>query len=75
MSDRLAQSQPEEHARAIVEDMALTLQAAIVARHAPPAIADAFCAMRLAEQPAFAYGASRAEIDADAILSRAMPVL
>jgi putative acyl-CoA dehydrogenase len=75
LKDRLAEPALEQEARNIVEQMALTLQAAVLARHAPPAIADAFCAMRLAERPAFAYGGSAAEIDTGAILSRAMPVL
>jgi putative acyl-CoA dehydrogenase len=75
LKSRLREPAMEEEARAIVEDMALTLQAAILARHAPPAIAGAFCAMRLAERPAFAFGASQANIDVDAILARAMPAV
>ncbi|HEY3778376.1 MAG TPA: acyl-CoA dehydrogenase family protein [Rhizomicrobium sp.] len=73
--DRLLQDPPEREARSIVEDMAIVLQGAIVARHAPPAVADAFCATRLSERPQFAYGASAAKTDADAILSRAMPIV
>jgi putative acyl-CoA dehydrogenase len=75
LKSRLREPAMEEEARTIVEDMALTLQAAILARHAPPAIAGAFCAMRLAERPAFAFGASQANIDVDAILARAMPMV
>ncbi|MFJ2605367.1 acyl-CoA dehydrogenase family protein [Streptomyces sp. NPDC087425] len=37
----------ETGARRLVEHMALTLQASLLVRHAPPAIADAFCASRL----------------------------
>ena len=75
LKDRLSEPVLEQEARSMVEDMALTLQAAVLARHAPPAIADAFCATRLADRPAFSFGASKANIDADAILTRAMPVL
>ncbi|HTT83750.1 MAG TPA: acyl-CoA dehydrogenase family protein [Rhizomicrobium sp.] len=75
IKDRLVQSPAEEHARGIVEDMAVALQAALLVRHAPSAIADAYSAARLADRPAFAYGASTARIDVDSILSRAMPVL
>ncbi|HEY6579439.1 MAG TPA: acyl-CoA dehydrogenase family protein, partial [Rhizomicrobium sp.] len=73
VKDRLARTDDEAHARRLVEEMALALQGSILARHAPPAIADGFCATRLAERPGFAYGASGANIDAGAILSRAMP--
>jgi putative acyl-CoA dehydrogenase len=75
VKDSLARPQPEEHARALVEDMALALQGAILSRHAPPVIADAFCATRLADRRAFAYGASATNMDVTEILSRAMPVL
>jgi putative acyl-CoA dehydrogenase len=75
LKDRLARPSGEAEARRLVEQMALVLQAALLARHTPPAIADTFCATRLADQPGFAYGASEANMDTDAILARAMPVL
>ena len=37
-----------DRARRVVERMALCLQASLLVRHAPPAVADAFCAARLA---------------------------
>ncbi|HEX4078072.1 MAG TPA: isovaleryl-CoA dehydrogenase [Rhizomicrobium sp.] len=74
LKDRLLRPSGEAEARRLVEELALALQAAVLARDAPPAIADAFCATRLAERPGFAYGASEAKMDTDAVLSRAMPI-
>jgi putative acyl-CoA dehydrogenase len=71
--DRLVQAPEEWKARSLVEDMALALQASLLARHGPPAIADAFCASRLAPQRSFQYGAMDTRIDTDAILARARP--
>jgi putative acyl-CoA dehydrogenase len=65
---------PEERgARHLVECMALTLQAAVLARTAPNFVADAFCATRLGQRTAFSFGAFDAKIDTDAIITRAMP--
>ncbi|MGH6877384.1 MAG: acyl-CoA dehydrogenase family protein [Rhizomicrobium sp.] len=75
VKDRLIQRSGEAEARRLVEEMALALQGAVLARHALPAIADAFCATRLAERPGFTYGAGAAKVDTDAILTRALPVL
>ncbi len=71
--DALVQPAEESHARRLVEDMALTLQAALLARHGPAPIADAFVATRLSERPGLAHGALTAKIDTDAILARATP--
>src|SRR5437588_378507 len=38
---------PQFEARRVVEDLAVALQASLLVRHAPPAVADAFCAARL----------------------------
>jgi putative acyl-CoA dehydrogenase len=43
-------------------------------RHAPPAVADAFCAGRLGEARGRVYGTLPAGIDGDAILERALTV-
>ena len=53
--------------------MALVLQGAVLVPRAPSAIADAFCATRLAERPGIAFGAPAAKLDAQTILSRAAP--
>ncbi len=64
----------ERDARRVVERLALTLQAALLVRHEVPAVADAFCASRLADLHG-AYGTLPAAADLDAILARAHPVL
>jgi putative acyl-CoA dehydrogenase len=73
LKERFALPIGEADARRLVEQMALVLQGAVLLRHAPSAVADAFCATRLAERPGIAYGASAANLDAHAILSRAAP--
>src|SRR5947209_7497402 len=65
---------PQFGARRVVEDLALSLQGALLVRHAPPAIADAFCAARLAGQGGRVYGTLPAGVDAPAIIERAVPV-
>ncbi|MDX3715494.1 acyl-CoA dehydrogenase family protein [Streptomyces europaeiscabiei] len=60
-------------ARRLVERMALTLQAALLVRHAPPAVADAFCATRLDGDWGYAFGTLPGSADLDAILRRALP--
>lgn len=63
----------EPSARRLVETLALTLQASLLARHAPTFVADAFIATRLGDTPWRTYGAFDAEIDLAAIVARAMP--
>jgi len=63
----------EPRARGITELMAITLQGALLVRHAPAAVADAFCASRLGPRWTGAYGALPAGIDFDAIIDRAAP--
>ncbi len=58
-------------ARALVERLALALQASLLVRHAPPAVADAFCAGRL-ESAGRAYGTLPSGVDAPAIIERAL---
>jgi putative acyl-CoA dehydrogenase len=72
LKDDLAKPQPESGARHLVEQMAMVLQASVLARNAPAFVTDAFCATRL-DRPAQSFGASDARIDADAILARTMP--
>jgi putative acyl-CoA dehydrogenase len=59
-------------ARRAVEELALALQASLLVRHAPGAVADAFCAARLGAGGR-AYGTLPAGVDAAAILARALP--
>jgi len=62
----------EAQARRIVERMALVLQASLLVRYAPPAVADAFCASRLGDG-GFAFGTLAAGADTRAIVDRAWP--
>jgi putative acyl-CoA dehydrogenase len=62
----------EHRARSVVEGLALALQASLLVRHAPPAVADAFCAARL-EHPGLAYGTLPAGTDTGAIVARHTP--
>jgi putative acyl-CoA dehydrogenase len=63
----------ETGARRLVEQMALTLQASLLVRHAPAAVADAFCATRLAGDWGHAFGTLPGSADLDTILARALP--
>ncbi len=74
LKDDLARAEDLElKSRGITEMMAITLQAALLVRHAPAAVADAFCASRLGSRWTGAYGALPAGVDFDAIIARALP--
>ena len=63
----------EASARRLVERLATTLQASLLVRHAPPAVADAFCRTRVAGDHGSVFGTLPAGVDVDAILARAWP--
>jgi putative acyl-CoA dehydrogenase len=63
----------EATARRLVERLALALQGALLVRHAPVAVADAFCATRLAGDGGAAFGTLPAGLDLAGILARAAP--
>ncbi len=63
----------ETSARRLVEHMALTIQASLLVRHAPAAVADAFCATRLAGDWGHSFGTLPDSADFDTILARALP--
>lgn len=63
----------ELRARRIVERAALALQGSLLVRHAPPAVADAFCASRLAGDAGLALGTLPPGLDHTAIVDRAWP--
>jgi putative acyl-CoA dehydrogenase len=65
---------PQFEARRIVEDLALALEASLLVRFSPPAVADAFCASRLAGEGGRVYGTLPPGVDAKAIIERALPV-
>jgi putative acyl-CoA dehydrogenase len=63
----------EPRARRVVERMALCLQGSMLVRHAPHAVADAFCAARLAGDAGLHYGTLPPRVDAAAIVARHTP--
>ncbi|HEU6445424.1 MAG TPA: isovaleryl-CoA dehydrogenase [Gaiellaceae bacterium] len=65
----------EARARRLVERMGLALQASLLVRHGHPAVADAFCASRLAGDGGLAYGTLPRGVDAEAIVERHRPRL
>lgn len=70
-----ASGSPEAfEARRTVEDLALALQASLLVRYAPSAVADAFCAARLGGEGGRVYGTLPMCADAAAIVARALPV-
>jgi putative acyl-CoA dehydrogenase len=69
----LAGDDREAQARRIVERMALVLQASLLVRHAPAAVADAFCAARLNGDGGLAFGTLPPAADTRAIVDRAWP--
>jgi len=62
---------PQFEARRLVEDLGLAFQASLLVRHAPPAVAAAFCATRLGGG-GHAYGTLPAGVDHGAILPRTL---
>jgi putative acyl-CoA dehydrogenase len=65
----------EMRARRVVEDMALCLEGSLLVRHAPAAVADAFCASRLAGDGGLEYGTLPPGVDFGAIIERHRPVV
>ena len=60
----------ESRARRVVERMALVLQASLLVRYGDPAVADAFCASRLAGDAGLAFGTLPAGTDFGRIIER-----
>src|ERR1700674_1308553 len=65
----------EASARRLAEGLALCLQGALLVRHAPSSVADAFCASRLGGDWGNAYGTLPASLDFASILERVTPKL
>ena len=65
----------EARGRRVVEAMALLLQASLLVRHSPAAVADAFCASRLAGDSGRAFGTLPPGADGRAIVARARPLV
>ncbi len=64
----------EGQARVLVRDLVLAVQAVLLIKHAPPAVADAFCASRLSGDGGGAFGTLPRGCDTRAIAERAAPV-
>jgi len=56
----------------VIEDLALAFQASLLVRHAPPAVADGFCAARLGDERARTFGTLPRGVDGRAIVDRAL---
>ena len=65
----------EVTARRLVERLAVVLQASLLVRHAPEAVADAFCTSRLEGDWGMAFGTLPRGLDLRAIVDRAAPSL
>jgi putative acyl-CoA dehydrogenase len=63
----------EARARRVVEAMALALQGSLLVRFGHPAVADAFCASRLAGDEGLALGTLPPTVDVGTIVERAQP--
>jgi putative acyl-CoA dehydrogenase len=63
----------EQHARRLAEAIALCLQGALLVRHAPAAVADAFCASRLGGDWGNVYGTLPPSLDFASIIERVTP--
>jgi len=68
-----ASDDPQFLARALAESLALALNASLLVRHSPGAVADAYCAGKLGPDRGHAYGTLPAGTDTKAIIDRALP--
>jgi putative acyl-CoA dehydrogenase len=75
LKDRLQDAaEQESSARRLTQDLALALQASLLARHAPPEVFDAFVLARLGADWTGAFGTLAPNLPFDALIERAMPV-
>ncbi|MGA5793830.1 acyl-CoA dehydrogenase family protein [Streptomyces cellulosae] len=63
----------EARARRLTERLALVLQASLLVRHAPPEVADAFCAGRLSTETGTAFGTLPPTLNLASLVDRARP--
>ncbi|HZP53415.1 acyl-CoA dehydrogenase family protein [Actinocrinis sp.] len=68
-------AEAEFQARRLVERLAVVLQGSLLVRYAPTAVADAYCATRLAGDGGHTFGTLPAGTDTKTILDRAQPRL
>ena len=69
----LGQPQDEFGARRLAERIVVAVQGALLLQHAPPCVAQAFVASRIATDVGGAFGRLPAGVDCAAILARALP--
>jgi putative acyl-CoA dehydrogenase len=75
LKDRLADAAGHESAaRRLTQDLALALQASLLARHAPPEVCESFVRSRLGADWTGAFGTLAPQLPFDALIERAMPV-
>ena len=72
VSEVFTVGEPQFEARRVVENLAVALQGSLLVRFAPPAVADAFCAARLADGSGRVYGTLPSGVDAGGIIDRAL---
>ncbi|KOV69311.1 acyl-CoA dehydrogenase family protein [Streptomyces sp. MMG1121] len=63
----------EGRARRLAERLATVLQGSLLVRHAPPEVADAFCASRLGGDHGASFGTLPTGLDLEAVVERARP--
>jgi putative acyl-CoA dehydrogenase len=63
----------EVQARRLAQDVALSVQAALLLQSAPGAVFGAFCDSRLGGDWGYSFGTLGTGVDFDAIIRRAMP--
>ena len=68
-------SDAEFRARRLVERLAVVFQASLLIRYAPPPVADAYCATRLAGEGGQTFGTLPSGLDLAPILERSTPKL
>ncbi|MGJ9416272.1 isovaleryl-CoA dehydrogenase [Massilia sp. CMS3.1] len=67
-------STQEAEARVLAERLVIAVQGALLLRHAPPFVAEAFIASRIAQDVGGAFGRLPPGLDVEAILARALAV-
>lgn len=70
---RVEEMATEMEARRLAQDVALAVQAALLAQTAPAAVFNAFCDSRLGGHWGYSFGSLSAGTEVDAIIERAMP--
>lgn len=73
LPSRIEQMATEIEARRLAQDVALTLQGALLAQTAPAAVTAAFCESRLGGGWGHTFGTLPAGADLNAVIARAMP--